>query len=175
MRQLVSLGLFALILSMFSSQALAASAEACDQVKKAKKGLYGLCVAWYNADEKGQAIIAAKFDARSDIPLSKIVDSQSEPPEQDFYCPCWAEISIDDILPLCKPTFSQLSDSDNVVAWFDPDPYYFFAASTTSTGCAYDSASVFPISFDDLNSDEILDCVAEIESIATSYLSNPDC
>jgi hypothetical protein len=96
MRKLVSLGLFALTLSMFSSQVLASNVAACDEVKKAKKGLYGLCVAWHNADEEGKNEIAQKYRDRTggdEVPGSSTV----------FSCPCWSGVVLSEIGEVTSP------------------------------------------------------------------------
>ena len=52
MNKVISLGLFALMLSTFSGQLFAGDATLCDPLKQGQnKSLYGLCVAWHHADE----------------------------------------------------------------------------------------------------------------------------
>ena len=70
MRKIISLGLFALMLSIFSGQALAGDKAACDALRDPDSAIYaprlfGLCVAWHNADVNGQAAIAANYSKRS--------------------------------------------------------------------------------------------------------------
>jgi len=92
MRRSFSLGLLALIASIFTSQVLASNAEVCDSLIKAKKGLHGLCVAWHNANEKNRGKIEDKFLSRAGYPITDIVGGGPDPEpdtEPSVECPCW--------------------------------------------------------------------------------------
>ncbi len=67
MRKVISLGLLALTFSLFSGQLLAGKIEACELIKKdpAYKGLYGLCNAYWNANENARAQILANFEEKA--------------------------------------------------------------------------------------------------------------
>lgn len=91
MRKLISLGLCALMLMLFSGQVFAGNAEECNYLKDKTDpdyapGLYGLCIAWHNADDEAAAALAEKFFERAGFPVTgRIVDDGNDP----FVCPCW--------------------------------------------------------------------------------------
>ena len=92
MRKLISLGLFALMFSMFSSQVFAGKIAVCEEIKKdpAYKGLYGLCNAYWNADDAVvQAEILANFEKKAgtgpDDPKMPRLDSVVP---KVVVCPC---------------------------------------------------------------------------------------
>jgi len=86
MRKLCSLGVLALLLSVLSSPVVAA-VEHCDELKgeNQTKGLYGMCVAYWSANEKHRQRFLDKYDA--------IIEMHGGPPmpglPQGFQCPCW--------------------------------------------------------------------------------------
>jgi len=170
-RKLISLGLFALIISIFSSQLLAAKTGECDGVTK-KNGLYGLCVAWHNADDKAKDKIAAKFFERAKYRLPGSEDPVTEPdPTPDFFCPCWTDVSMADVCSLGSPSLAMLTETINVVIWKDEvtglDKEFFYS---DAMGCIYDGQFVADEQvLDNLTDEETLDCMAEIESIAAIY------
>ena len=130
MRNLVSLGLFALTLSMFSSQVLASNVDACDEVKKAKKGLYGLCVAWHNADEEGKNEIADRYRDRSggdEVPGSTTA----------FSCPCWSGVELGSIGNVTPPMGCFLETVLGDMALFGPSPTQQQNFLTDGIGCGY--------------------------------------
>jgi len=166
-RKLISLGLFALLISIFSSQLLAAQTSECDGVTK-KKGLYGLCIAWHNADDKNKDKIAAKF-----LDLAKYALPGSEKPvtepEPDFYCPCWTDVSIAQVCSLGSPSAAVMMGYINVVTWVDEPNEVDEFFSADAIGCIYDGQFAAQQVLDNLTEDETLDCIAEIESIAAMY------
>ena len=175
MRKLVSLGLLALIFSIFSSQVSASNAGVCDDLKGSAKGLHGLCVAWHNADEKNKDKIAAKFDARSDVPLEEIINRQGNPESNpDFVCPCFTDISFNDICLLGSPTMSFIYGFINVVEWQDADLGLDEFFSADSRGCGYEgslasyASLLAPYDFSDPEF-EVPQCIAEVEMIAAMF------
>jgi len=97
MRKIVSLGLFALILSIFSSQVFAGKVLYCEKEKDELKsqGLYGLCNAYWNADnENVRNQILANFVKKAGTSLDEPGMPGLEPvvpdlPDQEVTCPCW--------------------------------------------------------------------------------------
>jgi len=120
MRKVVSLGLCALIFLTFTGIVVAGSVDDCDILKKKNvvppaeyvPGLYGLCVAWYNASENGDenAIlrIEARYAAKSggdSIPGSGGSNPDVDPP---FECLCWAELTESTLCDLGTPVVNTL-------------------------------------------------------------------
>lgn len=107
MRTRVLLGLFALSCGMFAHSALAGNVADCDVLtdpddpQYAPK-LYGLCVAWHNANEKAKPGLADKFFDRAGFEVPGSVDPEPEP--NDFECPCWSDVTIEDICALGAPS-----------------------------------------------------------------------
>jgi hypothetical protein len=103
MRKLISLGLLALLLGFLSNAAFAGNVDECEFLKDKSQpgyvpGLYGLCVAWYNASANGdqQAIdeIAAKYFEKSGgdtLPISGDPVGGDEPV---FTCLCWTDLTV---------------------------------------------------------------------------------
>lgn len=173
MRKLISLGMLALLISIFSSQVFASNAAACDEVKLTK-GLHGLCVAWHNANEKNKEKFAAKYREKSggeEVPGSE--------PEPDFYCPCYMDISFDNICSLGSPTFALIFPSFGVVEYQYPELGVdeFISAEVVRDneglidggGCIYDGQFSAPQVLGDLNADEAAYCLAEIAVISAMY------
>jgi hypothetical protein len=91
MRRIISLGLFALLVSIFSSTVFAGNDEDCVFLKgdDYTKGLYGLCIAYYNAgNDNARDRIAAKFNKNAD-PGDPTLPLTDEVP-----CPCWDELHL---------------------------------------------------------------------------------
>lgn len=91
MRKLISLGLLALMFSVFSSQTFA-EVEDCEEVKGAKKGLYGLCIAYWNTtNAKARAKILENFNKND-------VDGLGMPGLDIPACDCWNEQHVLDAI-----------------------------------------------------------------------------
>jgi hypothetical protein len=91
MRNVVSLGLLALSMGFIANPALAGNVEDCEPLKQSgQKSLYGLCVAWHNADEDAKDAIAEKFYERTGYSYRVPGSETREPdPEPDpVVCPC---------------------------------------------------------------------------------------
>jgi len=171
MRKLVSLGLFALIFSLFSSQVLASNAEVCDELKGSAKGLHGLCVAWHNADDKNRDKIAARFEDRAGYPLSEIVGGA-------FSCPCWAGVVLADIENVTAPQMCILNfpgSGDDLVFFGDETLQQDFATNGVDCGYIADyiaadgslvEESVFRVGLDSAAGQQ---CTDEMTEIVNEY------
>ena len=187
MRKMICLGLLALFLSFLSSGVLASNAADCDVLKDPEHALYaptmyGLCVAWHNANENARVAIGEKFLARAKFPVpgSPPIEESEEP---DFVCLCWDQLKFEDICALGEPQEVVLSPGlYGIVAFFDVDidegfnGYHFdsFKSCThyypsESHPELYDGTEIL-----DLGPEESADCQAELETIATLYL-DPIC
>jgi len=90
MRKIISLGLFALMLSIFSSQVFAGKVAFCEKEKDELKSkrLYGLCNAYWNEDdEDARAQILAKFVKKAGTSLDEPEMPGWKP--DVVACPCW--------------------------------------------------------------------------------------
>jgi hypothetical protein len=96
MSKLVSLGLLALSVGFLSNTAFAGNdgVAACDYLKDKDSSyympsLYGLCVAWHNADEDARGDLADKFEQRAGyLPPGPPAPPPTTPVLLDT-CPCW--------------------------------------------------------------------------------------
>ena len=61
MRKIITSTVLILLFSLFSSSVFAGDVSDCKEVK-GQKALYGLCVAYWNANEKNQAKIDLLFE-----------------------------------------------------------------------------------------------------------------
>ena len=181
MRKIISLGLFALMISIFSSQVFASNAEACDVLKGAKKGLHGLCVAWHNANDKHKDKFAAKFEDRAGYPITDLIDGGSNP---DFLCRCWDSLSLADVGKDASAGFCLIDDTTagavgDIVTFSDAPvgPFQGFGVDTAS--CQYkdvivlnsagDEEGPLPVLLTDLTIDEEVDCRMDIRNIAADH------
>lgn len=176
MRKVISLGLLALMFSLLSGQVFAGNIEECNYLKDKNHpdyapGLYGLCVAWHNADENAADALADKFFDRAGfaVPGSEVVpDPNNEP---DFYCPCWTEISFSDICSLGNTTLAFIAGSMGVVTYINEGQGIDEFFSTDSSNCNYRGQfNVGDVTLLNLG-DSGLDCRAEIETIASLFIS----
>lgn len=176
MRTLVSLGLLALSLGSFTNIAFAGNVEDCESLKQTgQKSLYGLCVAWHNADEAAKDGLAAKFFDRAGFPVP---GSEDPEPEPDFTCPCWSEVTFADICALGAPVFSEINTVYGDVGFIDTIAFTIegFGGDTGELACAHTIQDLTTGNFlldnteADLTEDEALDCLAEVSVIGTMYL-----
>jgi hypothetical protein len=165
MRKIIRLGLFALILSIFSSQVLASNVAACDEVKKSK-GLHGLCVAWHNANDKNKDKFADKYFERS--------GGLSVPGSDSFECVCWSDLKYSQVCDIANSPTAVAKPGVNAITFFD------FPIQTV-TGFGADTESCISIIFntsngtfdreiseDSFNPDfDASTCVAEVQVIST--------
>jgi hypothetical protein len=86
MRKLFALGLLALSSGFLANTAFAGNVGDCDSLKQSgQKNLYGLCVAWHNADEGAKGGLAEKFLQRAGYPVP---GSKPPPDPEPVVCPC---------------------------------------------------------------------------------------
>jgi len=182
MRKIVTLGLLALCLGSFSNAAFAGGVEDCVDLKQSGlKSLYGLCVAWHNADEDAKDLIAQKFRERSgeEVPGSEPITPDLPQTAQDFYCPCWEDVSIPDVCALGAPIAATIGEGFGRATFLDRISFRLegFSTDAGETACAHsiqdmtDSSYILQVSQTSLTADEILDCQSEVEAIATMYVS----
>ena len=124
MRKIVSLGLFALILSIFSSQVIAEKFDECEKIKNdpAYKGLYGLCNAYWNVDDPvTKAEILANFEKKAgtdnggpEMPgWVPVVPDVPDVPEPGLTCPCWDFDTLVQVIACASlPLFEDQTNQD---------------------------------------------------------------
>lgn len=184
MRKLISLGLMVLLFSMFPVSAFAGNAEDCDYLKDKNHpdyapGLYGLCVAWHNADEKAAEALADKFFNRAGFPVPGSEEPNTEP---QFDCPCWDEVEFSAVCSLGEPSTVVFDASSGVVTAVTFIDFATFTAEifgTEEANCGHVVQDLFspgdPLLEDvqgNLSFDEALDCQAELDIIAEIHLNN---
>jgi hypothetical protein len=164
------------MLSIFSGQALAGNTDAwCKNLKDKDyaPALYGLCVAWHNADEHAKDRISENYRRKSggdDVPGSVNLKLK-----QDFYCPCWTDVRFSQVCSLGSPFSRFIYGFVNVVTWEDAEIGLDEWFSADARGCIYDGQFTDGVQMSDsLSEDEVLDCLAEIEAIAFMY-DKDDC
>jgi hypothetical protein len=115
MRKIISLGLLALSLGVFSSSLLAGNEDACDVLKDATPGLYGLCIAYVNAgNDNARDRILGNYDKKKRPGDPDLIDDVLND-EPDVVCPCWASVDFvvdatDGLTPQ-SCTFDETGDS----------------------------------------------------------------
>jgi hypothetical protein len=173
MRKPIVLGLLALAFGVFVSPAFAGNVEDCDFLKDKSHpdyapGLYGLCVAWHNADENAKDELADKFFDKAGFEVPGSGDPE-EP--QDFYCPCWAEVTFADICALGAPA----NILGGQVAFDDGIIFEGFLSPDGTTVCRHTVRVLGVVELDNfilnLDPEVALDCHAERDMIATLYMT----
>jgi hypothetical protein len=178
MCKLVALGLLALSMGFFANPAFAGNVEDCESLKQSgEKSLYGLCVAWHNADPEAKDGLAEKFFDRAGYPVPGSEDP--EPPPADFTCLCWDDVTFASICALGAPE-SVLSFPEITIVTFDglieftTDTY---ASDSFGPGCAHtilDDGTGEQYIYDvmgGLTEEQALDCMSEVLEISTLYNS----
>ena len=91
MRKIISLGLFALSFGCFSNSSFATQVEECDVLMAdAPKGLFGLCIAYHNADNgRSQVRIEELYIRKATAAGYSTVIPGTE--EEMLPCPCWTD------------------------------------------------------------------------------------
>jgi hypothetical protein len=193
MRKLLTSSIFILMFSLFSGAVLAGDKGVCDENeyggKKAlqKAGVYGLCVAYQNADDADKPAIADKFFQRFGFVVPGFSDVvPGLPPEQDFFCPCLEGADLELACSLGAPitdSFVSYNTEGNILGgllYYDLENGGFAVFDTSGDFCAFgvsfdgesfDIGPSFhseedgnPLLEDDLHSEQS-DCRAEIEAI----------
>jgi hypothetical protein len=98
MRKLITSSVLFMLFSMLSGTVFAGKIAVCENIKHdpAYKGLYGLCNAYWNADEDAQPVILEQFrrKAGENGPgMPGLEPGGEEIP--DPVCPCWPDSQID--------------------------------------------------------------------------------
>ena len=175
MRKSIVLGLITLSFGIFGATAFAGNVEDCEFLKDKSHpdyapGLYGLCVAWHNADDNAKDQLAEKFFDRAGFEVPGSVDEPEDP--QDFYCPCWSDVTYEDICELGLPTVRAGLD----VSFNDGIVFEGFLSPTGGVACRHTVQSlpggefVLDTLILNLSAEEALDCQAERDIIGTLYL-----
>ncbi len=164
MRKIVSAFVCVLLFGMLSGPVFAGADAVCEPLKgdKNSKGLFGLCVAYYNAgNDNARARIRENYIRKSggdDVPGLK-----PEPdPDPEASCPCWGEVEL--LEATCNHV---LTYSAAERAIFDENFISFF---NFATSCWYSNSYlgisiVLPTSLD-----ESLTCQAGIDALVNGTL-----
>lgn len=192
MRKLITSFVLILLFSLFSGAVFAGDKGVCDENKKAlqKAGVYGLCVAYQNADDADKPAIAAKFRERfgDDVPgfIPVSFPDPDPKPGQDFYCPCFARVSFADICSYGVPSAEFATIGGAIQGGF----VFFSLANgesvlfdTIEANCSYGHFDVDFLPIDEeyrsaeqgtpLMDDEPFACRADLEAIGT--ITADDC
>ena len=176
MRKLVVLGLLALSMGFLANTAFAGNVEDCESLKQSgQKSLYGMCVAWHNADEDAKDGLAEKFLERAGYPVP---GSDGEEPDPDFVCPCWSDVTFADICALGAPAFSDIALTYGDVGFLDTIAFTIegFGSDTGELACAHVIQDLLVGGYvlenvvTGLTEGEALDCLAEVSAIGTMFL-----
>lgn len=103
MRKYITSSVFFLLFSLFSGALFAGDKGVCDENeyggKKAlqKAGVYGLCVAYQNADDADKPAIAEKFKTRFGFDVPGLEQAL------DFNCPCFERVTFADVCSFGTP------------------------------------------------------------------------
>lgn len=184
MRKIISLGLFALMLSVFSSQVFAGKVGFCEDEKDElkSKGLYGLCNAYWSADnENARTQILMNFVKKAGTSMDDpgMPGWESEQKSvQDFYCPCWDGIEFADVCELGAPFSSRFDDDSGEVTFVDFTVLLAEGFGSDEASCGHVIQHLVDgYLLEDYNDekpfvgDEAFDCRAELEIIASMHLS----
>lgn len=98
MRKLITSSVLFMLFSMLSGTVFAGKVPVCEDIKHdpAYKGLYGLCNAYWNADEDAQLVILEQYrrKAGEDGPDMPGLEPDDEV-ITELVCPCWPDAQID--------------------------------------------------------------------------------
>ena len=134
MRKIITSTVLILLFSLFSSTVIADVSD-CKEVK-GQKALYGLCVAYWNANPKQQAKFLAKFDKKSggmpmpgtELPVEEdpiFPDENGDEQTEVVVCPCWANGEIDYPVQFgWLPDFGGV-DGTIIFAWYEFSQFQF--------------------------------------------------
>jgi hypothetical protein len=179
MRKIISLGLFALMLSIFSGQALAGDKTACEDLKDRNlkdyaPNLYGPCVAWHNADENAKDRFADNYRRKSggdDVPGSA----------SGMACPCWAGVVLEDVGKYTPAESCYLNTTNGDFMFFsDAQDFNVQSYATDGINCIHEAAYTddsgteierfgFVLGLDAAGQQA---CTTEIEDLENMYFDN---
>ena len=96
MRKFLVSSVLVLVTGAFAGNVFAGKIEACEAIKSnpVYKGLYGLCNAYWNADENARPGILENFYRKAG-PKGPDMPGLNDPVPQPVVCPCWPEGEID--------------------------------------------------------------------------------
>jgi hypothetical protein len=141
MRKLISLGILALLLSMLASPVLA-DLDDCEDLKEdgITKGLYGLCIAYWNADNgRSQERILINYNKKKGPDDPPLLPDLKEP----VFCPCW---TVDSLIALTNDLSTDFCDtgelSDLVFASYAGTTVQVFAGDIFFTPMESTSCSI---------------------------------
>ncbi len=164
MRNIVSAFVCVLILCLISGPVYAGADAVCEPLKgdKNSKGLYGLCVAYYNAgNDNARARIRENYIRKSggdDVPGLK-----PEPdPNPEAECPCWGEVEL--LEASCNHSLTFSADDRAV---FDNNFINFF---NFPTSCAYSNSYTGAVIGLPTSLEESLTCQAGIDALINGTL-----
>lgn len=151
MRTYVSLGLCALLLGFFSSSLTAGNVEECEFLKDKSDpayspGLYGLCVAYANADsENARLRISENYADRNRNQAPTLEEIFDEGGAEKFSCICWPNLYFVDACTLANDADVALPGA-NAVAFIDLGNQMatFFGADADSCGLVIQDTSTTP-------------------------------
>ena len=110
MYRIATTGLLIALFTLFSPTTFGGQIAVCEEIKKdpAYKGLYGLCNAYWNADEEDREDILRNFERKAGP------DGPGMPGLEDngfFDCPCWDDVSYQQVCSLGVPNSDLEGDS----------------------------------------------------------------
>ncbi|MBT8041415.1 MAG: hypothetical protein KJN78_14325 [Gammaproteobacteria bacterium] len=146
MRKFVTLFMTLALFGLFSGSLFAGKVAWCEDIKfnPAYKGLYGLCNAFWNADERSRARILENFykKAGPDGPGMPGLDDA----EPEAVCPCWAEGQID--FGATPDPDSCLVAPDFLTASYDLGTIQYEVGGFGVNSCQYSNFLVEPAEFE---------------------------
>jgi hypothetical protein len=174
MRKIISLGLLALMLSIFSSQVFAGNGDECKNLKDKTHvdyapTLHGLCVAWYKADENAKDRIADNYRRRSGG--DDVYGSAS-----GMTCPCWAGVVLEDVDMYTSADICFLDTPNGDQIFFSDSQIYIIDGINCAHMAAYVDDSVTQVTR--LSTRQGLDdadkqaCNTEMDKLVNMYFDN---
>ncbi len=170
MRKIVTSSVFILLFAMFSGSAFAGKIEACEAIKHNPdyKGLYGLCNAYWNADENAREKILSRFEKKSggmvmpglDLPVEDELPTETE--EDPVVCPCWPNGEIDQ--RLAAEAFYCENPGNYMFASYDFDALLYGVDSMGEASCEFSNLETGVIHFN-LSTDERAACAADMMAL----------
>lgn len=166
MRKFITLFMTLVLFGLFSGSALADKVEVCEDIKydPAYKGLYGLCVAYWNADEQSRPGILENFYKKGgpDGPGMPGLDE----PEPELVCPCWAEGQID----LGMDPIGCFVSGDYLGATYDDGLVQYEVGGFGVNSCLYANFTTDPTTFtlvsqmygDEVTEEQIAVCASDL-------------
>jgi hypothetical protein len=152
MRKLISLGVLAILLSMLASSAVAGSEKYCEVLKEdgITKGLYGLCIAYWGADNgRSQERILGNYrkKMRPVYPGDRKGTGDPDMPGlvDDLSCPCWTIGQMANAITFA-PAYECNTSSDPEFAVYGTKEGAVVTFLANSNGCFYVGPDIAVIS-----------------------------